>query len=232
MSLTATWIAIGWTVVGAATASATQKITTKHLTDPTAPRTAFAAMRATIDGAPRPPPTASKVGQTVVTAALFGLLAWRFHSLIEVLAYSYLAALAVPLSVIDIVKMRLPRQLVLPMYPACVALFALASAASNDGPRFARALAGMAVLLLAYVATAVLSRGGLGAGDVRACGPIGLALTWLGWPTLLAGTLYTLLLFSVVAASTKDASNSFLRQELPFGPAMFSGAFLAILTPH
>jgi leader peptidase (prepilin peptidase)/N-methyltransferase len=166
----------------------------------------------------------------ITTAALFGLLAWRFGPRLELLAYSYLAAAAVPLSVIDAFEKRLPRQLVLPLYPACVALFGLAAAMNGDGTRFVRAVSGMVVLLAAYFATAVLSHGGLGAGDVRTSGPVGLALAWLGWPTLLAGTLFSLLCFTAMAVSTKEAAKSFLGQEFPFGPAMFSGTFFAILT--
>jgi leader peptidase (prepilin peptidase)/N-methyltransferase len=168
-------------------------------------------------------------GQVAVTAILFGLLAWRFGPHPELFAYSYLAAVAVPLSVIDLFEMRLPRRLVLPLYPVCVALFALAAATSGDGTRFARAAGGMLVLLAAYLMTAVLSNGGLGAGDVRASGPVGLALAWLSWPTLLAGTLVSFLCCALMAMSTRDTTTSLPRREVPFGPAMFGGAFFAIL---
>jgi leader peptidase (prepilin peptidase) / N-methyltransferase len=87
----------------------------------------------------------------------------------------------------------------------------------------------MAVLFASYFLTALLSHGGLGAGDVRAAGPIGLALAWLSWSTLLAGTLLSLLCFAAMATASKNTTNSAPPQELPFGPAMFSGTFFAIL---
>lgn len=228
MSLSATWIIVGWTAVGAAAAGVMRPLTTKHLTRPTS---RFAATRTRFDGAPRPPPNRDLVvGQMVTTPVLFGLLAWRFGPHLELLAFSYLAAVAVPLSVIDMREMRLPRQLVLPLYPAGVALFGLAAAVHDDQARFVRAIAGMVLLLASYLATAVLSQGALGAGDVRAAGPIGLALAWHSWPTLLSGTLLSLLCFTAMATLSKHPTNSFLRQDLPFGPAMFGGTFLAILT--
>lgn len=224
MSLTATWTAASWTAIGAATAAATRSISTNHLAETT---------RLTGAGAPRSPPTSGLVaGQVIATAVLFGLLAWRFGPRVELLAYSYLAVVAVPLSVIDMLEMRLPRSLVLPLYPVCGGLFGLAATVNGDGPAFVQAVAGMAVLLAAYLTTAVVSHGGLGAGDVRAAGPIGLALAWLSWSTLLAGTVFSLVLFAATAIATRDSTRSFLRQERPFGPAMFAGAFLAIAIPQ
>jgi leader peptidase (prepilin peptidase)/N-methyltransferase len=220
MSLTATWIIPGWTAVGAVTAVATQPITMGYLAKPTTP-----------NRAPRPPPPRSGagIGQVAVTATLFGLLAWRFGPHVELLAYSYLAAAGVPLSLIDLLELRLPRRLVLPLYPACVAFFGLATVVNGDAARLGRALGGMVVLLAAYLTTAVLSRGGLGAGDVRASGPIGLALAWLSWAALFTGTLVSLLCLTAMAASARDP---LLRREVPFGPAMFIGTFFAILTSH
>jgi leader peptidase (prepilin peptidase) / N-methyltransferase len=230
MSQNATWIIVSWTALGATAASAMQPISTTHLTKPTTPNTLVIATRTRFDAVPRPPPDIGLVvWQVVTTAVLFGLLAWRFGPQLELLAYSFLAAVAVPLSAIDALEMRLPRQLVLPLYPACLTLFGLAAAVDNDGARFARAAAGMAVLLAAYFATAVLSHGGLGAGDVRAAGPIGLTLAWLSWPTLLTGTLLSLLCATATAALSRRTTNSSFQREFPFGPAMFGGTFLAIL---
>lgn len=230
MSQNATWIILGWTAIGAATASVMGPISTKYLAGHST-QPSRAATRAGFDRAPRPPPIPGLVvGQIVTTAVLFGLLAWRFGPRLELLAYSHLAATTVPLTVIDTITLRLPRQLVLPLYPTCLVLFGLTAAANHDGPRLARAMTGMTVLLVAYLATAALSHGGLGAGDVRAAGPIGLALTWLGWSTLLTGTLFSLLCATATAVVARNTTASLQRREFPFGPAMFTGTFLAILT--
>ncbi|TDV44177.1 prepilin peptidase [Actinophytocola oryzae] len=231
MSLNATLTISTWAAVGATTAVTMRSITAAHLRGPAAFRSHHSIEQVTVAQAPRPPPDDGlAIGQAAITAVLFGMLAWRFGVRIELLAFSCLAALGVPLAVIDAVTMRLPRQLVHPLYPICVSPLALAAVIEDDGPRFARAAAGMFVLLVAYLVTAVLSHGGLGAGDVRAAGPIGLTLAWAGWSALLAGTLFSLVIFSAMATLAKCGVNSRLRQEWPFGPAMFGGAFLAILT--
>lgn len=69
----------------------------------------------------------------------------------------------------------------------------------------------------------------MGAGDVLAAGPIGLALAWLSWSTLFAGTLISLFCFVVMVISLRMMSHSAARQEFPFGPAMFAGTFVAVL---
>lgn len=229
MSLNATSLIAGWTAVGTATAGALRPITSQYLTGLTPHQGLIAPIRVRPDSAPRPPP-GLVAGQTVTTAVLFGLLAWRFGPHLELLGYSYLAAVAVPLSVIDMLEMRLPRQLVLPLYPACLGLFGVAAAGNDDGARFMRAVTGMVLLLAAYLVIAVWSRGGLGAGDVRLAGPIGFALTWLDWSALFAGSLFSLLCAAAIATSSPNTGDSLLRREFPFGPAMFAGTFLALLT--
>jgi hypothetical protein len=53
-----------------------------------------------------------------VTACLFGLLAWRVGVRPELLAYSALAAVGVPLAVIDVLEQRLSTKLLMPATPS------------------------------------------------------------------------------------------------------------------
>jgi leader peptidase (prepilin peptidase)/N-methyltransferase len=219
MSLNATFV-VSWAALGAMVGATLTR----------APWSTIATCRPRGPGSRSPPTAHLAIGRTVVTAALFGAFAWRSGPRIDLLAYSALAAVSVPLSVIDWYDMRLPRRLVLPLYPILLALFGAAAVVDDDGDGFVRACAGMAVLFAAYLATAMLSRGGLGAGDVVAAGPIGLALAWPSWSALLAGTLISLLCSAAMVALLTTSSRSGARQEFPFGPAMFTGTFVAVLT--
>ena len=88
----------------------------------------------------------------------------------DLLAYSAFAAIAVQLAAIDLVDLRPPTPLIWPT-------------------ALSRAAAGAVGLVALYLAIAVASRRGLGAGDARLAAPVGLMLAWHSWPTLIAGTV-------------------------------------------
>ena len=77
-------------------------------------------------------------------------------------------------------------------------------------------------------AAAALSPEGLGFGDVKLLGLLGLVLGWFGWGVLLAGVFLGLLtggLVSLVLLVTRRAG---WRTALPFGPPLLVGAVLAL----
>jgi leader peptidase (prepilin peptidase)/N-methyltransferase len=221
MSLNATIVVVSWAGLGAAVGA----VLGQTMWSDNATRTQGSGARSP------PSRTCLAIGRTIATALLFGALAWRFGLRIELLAYSVLAALSVPLSLIDWYEMRLPRRLVLPLYPTLLVLFGAAAIVHHGVEDFVRAVAGMVVLFTAYLVTAMLTRGGVGAGDVQAAGPIGLALAWPSWSTLVAGTLISLCCFTAMAVSLRILSPSIAGREFPFGPAMFAGTFIAVLPP-
>jgi leader peptidase (prepilin peptidase) / N-methyltransferase len=123
-----------------------------------------------------------------------------------------------PLCAIDLAVHRLPDLIVLP----ATALAAL-SAWSPD------ALAGGAVLATGYAVLAVLPRSGLGFGDVKLAGLLGVALAALGWSPLVLGTVYAFVLGGVAALVLLATRRVDRDTHLPFGPAMLAGALLAAL---
>ena len=74
----------------------------------------------------------------------------------------------------------------------------------------------------------VLSRGGLGMGDVKLSALLGLYLGWLGWAAVVLGALAGFVVQAVVALGLLATRRIGLRGELPFGPAMLAGAALVI----
>ncbi len=86
----------------------------------------------------------------------------------------------------------------------------------------------MSVLVGFYLLLA--ATGGLGLGDVRLAGLLGLYLGWLGWTSLVTGTLTGFVLAGLTGAILMVAGRATRRTRLPFGPFMILGAFVAILT--
>jgi leader peptidase (prepilin peptidase) / N-methyltransferase len=166
----------------------------------------------------------------VVTAAVLALLCGKFAGQADVLAFCFLGALGVALSAIDITVHRLPDRLTLPAYPAMAVLLCVAAVIGHNSGALLRALLGSVALTASFLLLALLRPGQLGGGDIKLAGVTGLALGWLGWPTLVSGAVLGFVLtalFSLALLATRRIS---LRSAICFGPFMLSGALLAILT--
>jgi leader peptidase (prepilin peptidase) / N-methyltransferase len=164
------------------------------------------------------------------TAAALALVLGRFAGQPDAVAFGFLAVLGVALAAIDIAVQRLPDPLTLPAYPIMITLLAAAALASHDFAALARALLGGLALMAAYLLLALIRPGELGGGDIKLAGIAGLALGWLGWPTLLAGAALGFVLSAVVSLALLAARRVTLRSAISFGPFMLGGALLAMLT--
>jgi len=165
----------------------------------------------------------------LVTAAVLALLFVRFGGEPDVLAFGFLGALGVALSAIDIAVHRLPDRLTLPAYPVLVALLAVPAVTGHHSGALARALLAGVALALGYLLLAVLRPGQLGLGDVKLAGLAGLALGWLGWPTLVLGAALGFVLCAVASLALLAARRISLRSAICFGPFLLGGAMLAML---
>ena len=90
------------------------------------------------------------------------------------------------------------------------------------------ALIGAALCGAVFALVHAISHGGLGFGDVKLAGVIGLFLGWLGWGPLAVGAFSAFMLgglFSLVLVMTRGATG---RTAIPFGPWMLLGAWVGI----
>jgi leader peptidase (prepilin peptidase)/N-methyltransferase len=163
------------------------------------------------------------------TAALFAVMALRFGADWALVAYLYLAAVGLALALIDLDHKRLPDVLTVPSYAVGGALLGLAAALGSDSGSLLRALLGGAAMFAVYFALCFAYPAGMGFGDVKLSGVLGLYTAWLGWGVWAAGLflgfflggLFGVLLIAVRRGGRKTA--------VPFGPFMLAGALLAIL---
>jgi len=160
---------------------------------------------------------------------LFAVVALRFGPAWELPAYLYLAAMGVALSLIDLDVKRLPNAIVLPSYPVLAGLLLLPAVADGRWDDYVRALVGMAALFAFYFALAFVHPAGMGFGDVKLAGVLGLALGWPGWGVLALGGFLGFLLGGVVGGGLMLAGRATRRSAIPFGPFMIAGAFVAVL---
>lgn len=142
----------------------------------------------------------------------------------EVPAFAVLALACSLLFVIDLATLRLPDAIVLPMYPILAVLFTVAAALAPDWGRLGRAAAAGAILLIVYFALAFAYPAGLGLGDVKLAGLLGMFLGWLGWQHTLLGTLTAFALSALIAVVLLITRRAARGTEFPFGPCMIVGA--------
>jgi leader peptidase (prepilin peptidase)/N-methyltransferase len=162
----------------------------------------------------------------VTTAALFVVVAVFVTPLVRVPAYLYAAAIAVALTAIDTRTGRLPDAIVLPSYPVLAALLAVASWATGDWAALLRGGIGGAGLLMAYGLVHLVAPRGMGRGDVKLAGLIGLALAYLGWGPFAVGALGAFLLGAIWGIGVMVKNRGGRRTAIPFGPWMCAGAVL------
>jgi leader peptidase (prepilin peptidase)/N-methyltransferase len=161
------------------------------------------------------------------TAALFVAVAARFGWSWELPAYLYLAAIAIALAAIDLDVMRLPDKIVLPSYLVALALLAPAVLAEGSWAAATRGVVGAVLLFSFYFFLAVLPKG-MGGGDVKLAGLLGLYLGWLGWSSVVIGAFAGFLIGGVVGVLLMALRRAKRKSRIPFGPAMLAGAFLAV----
>jgi leader peptidase (prepilin peptidase)/N-methyltransferase len=165
----------------------------------------------------------------LLTALVFGLLAWRLGADAALPAFLYLGAVGVALALIDIDVHRLPNAIVLPSYVIGAGLLGVAVLVDGDGHAALRTLIGAIALFGFYFLLALVYPSGMGFGDVKLAGVLGMYLGWLGYAQLVVGGFLGFLLGGVIGGGLMLMGRAGRKTKIPFGPFMLSGAFVAIL---
>jgi leader peptidase (prepilin peptidase)/N-methyltransferase len=163
------------------------------------------------------------------TAATFAVMALAIGFEPELPAFLYLAAIGVALCLIDIDVKRLPNAIVLPSYVVAAALLGVAAAVDGAWGDLLRAGLGMVALYGFYFLLAVIYPRGMGFGDVKLAGVLGLYLGWLGWAEVIAGAFLGFLFGGVVGGALMLGRRAGRKSMIPFGPFMLAGALVAII---
>jgi leader peptidase (prepilin peptidase)/N-methyltransferase len=166
------------------------------------------------------------------TAALFVAFAIHFGIHADLAAYLYLAAVGVALAMIDLDLQRLPDALTLPSYPVGLALLGLAAGVDNAPHAFLRAVLGMVALAGFYGLVWFIHPAGMGLGDVKLAGVLGLYLGWLGWGQLIVGAFAAFAVGSVVSIGIVMVKEGGRKTRIPFGPFMLVGVLIGIYAGH
>jgi leader peptidase (prepilin peptidase)/N-methyltransferase len=133
---------------------------------------------------------------------------------------------------IDIDLLRLPDKLTLPSYPVGLILLAIPAFVNHDGSDYVRALIGMAALAAFYGIVWFIYPSGMGLGDVKLSGVLGLYLAWLGWGQLVVGAFAAFAVGAVVSVTIVLIRGGDRKTRVPFGPFMLVGVLIGIYAGH
>ncbi|KQX07957.1 MULTISPECIES: prepilin peptidase [unclassified Leifsonia] len=144
-------------------------------------------------------------------------------------AYLYLAAISVALALIDFDTHTLPNRIVLPGYPVLAVLFTASAALGGAWDALLGAGVGLLIVGGTYLLLGLIAPRGMGGGDVKLSGVIGMALGWLGWGPLIVGSLSAFILGGLFGLALILLRKADRTSGIPFGPWMLLGAWIGIL---
>ena len=188
---------------------------------------------------PRPDPGSPGVAELAgsrrvagACAAAAGLssavVGWRLGWSPALPGWVYLCVIGVLLSVVDWRTHLLPTAVIAPSYAVVGGFLLFASAATGGWDNSLRALLGWACAGGLFFALWLVHPRGLGYGDVRLSGLLGMALGWLGWAELVAG-IYAGFCLGALGGAVLSALRVLDRRRYPFGPFMLLGALVGVV---
>jgi leader peptidase (prepilin peptidase)/N-methyltransferase len=166
----------------------------------------------------------TSLATAVVAALMGGAVGWT-----PALSFlMYLAPVGVALAVIDWRTRLLPTKVIAPSYLVVALLAAAAAWAESDLDALVTAGLGWLVAGGTFFVMWFIYPKGMGYGDVRLSGVLGIALGYLGWSELLVG-VYAGFILGGLGGGLLSLLRIVDRKAYPFGPFMLVGAVLGVL---
>ncbi len=160
----------------------------------------------------------------VVAGLVGGRVGWAW----DLLALLFLVPVGVALSVVDWRTRLLPTWVIAPSYGVVVALCAVSAVLSGQWSDLVRAGWGWVIAGGTFLLLWLIYPRGMGYGDVRLSGVLGIVLGYLGWGPLLVG-VYAGFLLGGVGGTLLTLLRIVDRRAYPFGPFMLLGALIGVV---
>ena len=165
----------------------------------------------------------------LATAALFAAVAVRFGESWVVPGYCLFFGALLAISVIDLDHFIVPNRIIYPTLFASVPLLVGAAALDHNWTALEHAIIGGLAGFGAFIVIHFISPNGMGFGDVRLAGVIGVYLGWLGYRQVFLGLFLSMVLGSVIGIGLIVFGGRGRKDAVPFAPFMAAGAVLAVL---
>lgn len=167
----------------------------------------------------------------MTTAALFGLMVVRNTDIWAYLAFCVLCTGLIALTLIDLGTHRLPREISYLTLGLGAPMLMVSALVSGDRMRLLGLLLGAGSALVVMLFLYVISRGGLGDGDVRLSPLLGAYLGWISPSAVVSGFLLSFIFGAVVGVLLMVFDSADRKTALPFGPFLAVGTLVTIVLP-
>ena len=165
----------------------------------------------------------------LLTAVLFATTAIRLGANWALPAFLVVVAGLIAISAVDLERFIVPNRILYPTLFIAAPLLVLAAALEDDWAGVRTAAIGGVMAWGLLLVIHLISPRGMGFGDVRLAGLIGMTLGWLSVGHVLVGLFLGFLTASVVGVSLIFLKLKGRKDKVPFGPFLATGAYLAIL---
>jgi leader peptidase (prepilin peptidase)/N-methyltransferase len=165
----------------------------------------------------------------IATAALFGLAYWQYHLSVGLPITLFYISLFMVILVIDFEHGLILNRIVYPAMAVALLLsvfFTIFLPHVSIVPHIIKAAIGGGIGLVVFFLIVVLSRGGMGFGDVKLAALIGLAI---GYPLIIVALLMGVILGGLAAVILLGLKIKRRREAMPFGPFLAVAAIVTLL---
>lgn len=168
----------------------------------------------------------------LLSALLFVLVVLQPLSPLQMLAWLWFAPIAVALVFIDLRYLRLPDVLTYSAVGGALVVLTVDAALASDFGTLRTAVFSSIGLSVFYLLLNIVSRGGMGMGDVKLAFSIGLLTGYLGVAYVIVATFLAFMVGAVTGVALMAMKRAGRKTALPFGPFMLFGTFAAlVVTP-
>lgn len=163
------------------------------------------------------------------TGALFAAAGARFADEAVLPAYLVFFAALLAVSAIDLEHFIVPKRIVYPALAASAPALVVAAAVGEEWDALRDAAVGGVLAWGVLFVIHLVSPQGMGFGDVRLAGLIGVHLGWLGLGHVLLGLFLAFLSAAAAGLGLVAAGRRTRKDKVPFGPFLALGAVAAVL---
>ena len=164
----------------------------------------------------------------LAAAVIFALLYWHYRLSPELGLMAFYACLFIVIFVIDLEHSLILNKVVYPtmVVALLLSLYPWPWFSESIGMRVAYAALGGAIGFVVFLLIALVSRGGMGWGDVKLAALIGLAT---GFPLVFVAIIMAAILGGIVAVVLLVTRRRGRREMIPFGPFLAVAAMVTLL---
>jgi len=164
----------------------------------------------------------------LATGVIFALLYWHYGLSPELGVMAFYACLFIVIFVIDLEHSLILNKVVYPtmVVALLLSLYPWPWFSESMGIRVAYAALGGAIGFVVFLLIALVSRGGMGWGDVKLAALIGLAT---GFPLVFVAIIMAAILGGIVAVVLLATRRRGRREMIPFGPFLAVAAMVTLL---